>query len=1000
MNGYGFYDIEVTAMNQNDVNSGDDAGNDFTSATSISPGSYFNCYLQNEDFDDIYSMTLTGNGTRVWVNITVPGAYQIDLYLYDALQMQMASVSVSSGTNGVDHVFKTAQVVYIHAELWSGYGNYDLEVVVIPQNDINSGDDAGNDFASATPIIPGSYSNCFLKDEDDIDCYSLTLTAAGQTVYVNVTVPTSQNFDIYLFEEADLGISVEEDSGTGLLQMEHTFETAQIVYIKVVRQSGSEGFYDLEVSVLSQDDVNSGGDAGNDFASATPITSGAYTNCFLKDEDNIDCYSLTLTAAGQTVYVNVTVPTLQNFEIYLFEEADLGISVEEDSGTGLLQMEHTFETAQTVYIKVLIQSGSEGFYDLEVSAPTTPPDDTSPVITHTPITTGNAGQTINITATITDVETGVQSATLYYRETGTTQYTSLIMTKNGDIYVGVIPSQAVTTDGVQYYIEATDGTNNATNPEINPITNPYAITVIPISAPTGLTATPGDANVSLTWNSVADASGYNVYRSLSSTGGYTLINTVLVTATSYEDITVTNDEKYYYYVKSVDSNGEESLASSIVNATPSSIILPAPTGLAATPGDAKVTLTWNAVAGASGYNISRSLSSTGGYTQINTVLVTATSYEDTTVTNDVKYYYYVKAVDSNGEESLPSDIANAIPESIIPSAPTGLTATAGDAKVTLTWNAVAGASGYNISRSLSSTEGFIQINTVLVTTTSFEDTTATNDVKYYYFVKAVDSNGEESLPSTIANATPSSPTLSAPTGLTATAGDAKVTLTWNAVAGATGYNVYRSTTPGSGYTKINTVPINATSYEDAEVSNDETYYYYVKAVKNGVESPAPVEVDAEPKAASPSEEEAESPWLIPAIGIGGVVVLISLLKIILTKLKKTGLEELKPEGDTSMRKPKKKGFYEGAKGKEIKAEKVGAAGEIERVGEAGEAEEIAETEEAEEMGEAEEGAGEEVECSECGNLFGKLAIFCPACGTEFEDKDEDEEDEEDEDEQD
>jgi fibronectin type 3 domain-containing protein len=473
-----------------------------------------------------------------------------------------------------------------------------------------------------------------------------------------------------------------------------------------------------------------------------------------------------------------------------------------------------------------------------------------------------------------------------------------------------------------------------------------------------------------------------------------------------------NNLKYYYYVKAVDSDGVESLPSGIVFAEPSSIILPAPTGLTATAGDANVTLTWNAVAGASGYNVYRSLSSTEGYIQINTVLVTTTSYEDTTVDNNVMYYYNITSVDSVGEESLPSGIVFAEPSSTIPPAPTGLTATAGDAKVTLTWNVVADASGYNLYLSLSVTDGYTQINTVLVTTTSYEDITAMNNLKYYYYVKAVDSDGVESLSSNIVNATPLSITLSAPTGLTATAGNEKVTLTWNAVPGAMGYNVYRSTTPGSGYTKINSVPIDTTSYEDTEVSNGETYYYHVKAVKNGVESEAPVEVDAEPKAA-PTEEETESPWLIPAVGIGGVAVVITLLKIILTRLKKTGLEELKPEEGTSRRKSKRKGSYKKAKGKEIKAEKSGVvekagvvegareAREIEKAEEAGEADELEKgegAEEAEEIGEAEEGAGEEVECSECGNLFGRLAIFCPVCGAEFEDKDEEEEEEEEEEE--
>jgi hypothetical protein len=49
---------------------------------------------------------------------------------------------------------------------------------------------------------------------------------------------------------------------------------------------------------------------------------------------------------------------------------------------------------------------------------------------------------------------------------------------------------------------------------------------------------------------------------------------------------------------------------------------------------------------------------------------------------------------------------------------------------------------------------------------------------------------------------PYSPVISAPTNLTAIAGDSQVTLSWTAVTGVTGYNVKRSTTAGGPYTTI------------------------------------------------------------------------------------------------------------------------------------------------------------------------------------------------------
>lgn len=66
------------------------------------------------------------------------------------------------------------------------------------------------------------------------------------------------------------------------------------------------------------------------------------------------------------------------------------------------------------------------------------------------------------------------------------------------------------------------------------------------------------------------------------------------------------------------------------------------------------------------------------------------------------------------------------------------------------------------------------------------------------------------------------------TGLTATmAGSDTINLSWTAVSGALGYNVYRSTTPDGTYTKINSAPITAVSYSDTGLTPNTIYYYQV-----------------------------------------------------------------------------------------------------------------------------------------------------------------------------
>ncbi len=87
----------------------------------------------------------------------------------------------------------------------------------------------------------------------------------------------------------------------------------------------------------------------------------------------------------------------------------------------------------------------------------------------------------------------------------------------------------------------------------------------------------------------------------------------------------------------------------------------------------------------------------------------------------------------------------------------------------------------------------------------------------------------------------------APSGLTALAGDARVTLAWSAATGATSYNVKRSLTAGGPYASVAS-SVNGTSYEDVSVLNGTTYYYVVSAVNTLGESGDSNEASATPKA--------------------------------------------------------------------------------------------------------------------------------------------------------
>ena len=77
----------------------------------------------------------------------------------------------------------------------------------------------------------------------------------------------------------------------------------------------------------------------------------------------------------------------------------------------------------------------------------------------------------------------------------------------------------------------------------------------------------------------------------------------------------------------------------------------------------------------------------------------------------------------------------------------------------------------------------------------------------------------------------------APSGVTGIGLDSSVQLAWQPVAGATGYTVYRGTSPSSVTTALTSVGgVAGTTYTDTTATNGSTYYYAVRSVASGVES--------------------------------------------------------------------------------------------------------------------------------------------------------------------
>lgn len=217
-----------------------------------------------------------------------------------------------------------------------------------------------------------------------------------------------------------------------------------------------------------------------------------------------------------------------------------------DTDTGL--------TNGTKYFYVVSAYNSEGQSANSAEVNATPVLPAPSVPTSLMATAGNAQVSLSWTATSGATSYHVKRSTTSGAETQIAAPTSNSYTDTG------------LTNGTKYFYVVSavnSGGESANSSEVS--ATPSAPLTAP-AAPTGLHATGGNAQVSLSWSASTSAASYNVKRSTTNGGPY---NTAVAspTVTNYTDTTVTNGTTYYYVVSAVNTAGQ-SANSAQASATP------------------------------------------------------------------------------------------------------------------------------------------------------------------------------------------------------------------------------------------------------------------------------------------------------------------------------------------------------------------------------------------------------------------------------------------------
>ena len=347
---------------------------------------------------------------------------------------------------------------------------------------------------------------------------------------------------------------------------------------------------------------------------------------------------------------------------------------------------------------------------------------------------------------------------------------------------------------------------------------------------TGITA----SSLTLNWNdNSGNETGFEIYRSLNSLFGYSLVTTTAPGAESYQDNGLNDNTQYFYRIRATGTGGNSPYLTG--DATTLLAAPAAPSGLGFTDiTNSSIRLSWTDNSdNEAGFEILRSTSSGGPYSSVATVTAGVTTYNNTGLNDNTQYFYRVSAYNIGGSSSYISGNATTLPNP--PSTPSNLAfADVTTNSIRLNWRDRSNnEDGFEIRRSTSPGGPFLQVATVGANVETYNDVGLTGNTRYYYQLYAYNTGGysgfDEGNEITLMNAP------DAPTNLTfSNITESSIRLNWTDNSNnESGFEIRRALSSGGTYNLITTTVPNAVLYTDNGLEDNTQYFYRVNAINDG-----------------------------------------------------------------------------------------------------------------------------------------------------------------------
>ena len=381
-------------------------------------------------------------------------------------------------------------------------------------------------------------------------------------------------------------------------------------------------------------------------------------------------------------------------------------------------------------------------------------------------------------------------------------------------------------------------------------------------------------SIKVEWEYCSGADGYLVYRSESADGDYGA-PIADVTDTIYEDTGLSLGRTYYYKVRAYvkrNQNGDyytaytDSASASTPDSDSAAVSAPDNVTVEQTE-NYVIRLSWDKKSDAKGYNIYQVLDGVDSFTEQITDGDTTTYtinglYPGEICTYKVSFYtdlaegpmsaavsITIKDMPENNTSGDDTTGDNTSADDTTGNSTTGNNTTGDTAKlkapsrvkassagynsVKLTWKKVSGAAGYEIYRSASKKGTYKKVNTIKSgSTVSYKDTKLICGKTYYYKVCAYKKVSGSKVSGTLSSIKSAKPVPAKTTVKLSSAGSGKIKVSWKKVSGASGYEVYRSTSKKGKYKKVKTLKKSSSvTFKNTDLTKGKKYYYKVRAYR-------------------------------------------------------------------------------------------------------------------------------------------------------------------------